>query len=190
MKNLFLAFLVFGSTLSGLVQVESGSKFINGTLRFDVLGNSEDTQTAFTFTPTFGYLISDQMALGGTLGVIVQPTGGNDNDLTLFLSPFVRRYFPIADDQFYFFLDGTLSLSFGSSAAGFGEFRSSEDALSISLMASPGFAYFPTERWSLDFTFTGFGLSFFDIGGEGDTITLFTIGATSFSPSLGFSYFF
>lgn len=188
----------FFSLVSGLIlfshcvaaQVTEGNKFINGTVRLLVLGNSEDTQTAFTLTPTFGYLISDQMALGGTLGVVVQPTGGNDNDLTIFLSPFVRYYFPIADDQFYFFLDGTLSLSFGNSAAGFGEFRSSEDAFSVGLAASPGFAYFPAERWSLDFTFTGFGLNFFDVGGEDGTTTLFTIGATSFSPSLGFSYFF
>lgn len=185
--SLVSGLILFSQCLSA--QVAEGNKFINGTVRLLVLGNSEDTQTAFTLTPTFGYFVNDQTAVGGTLGVLVQPTGGDD-DLTVFLSPFIRRYFPIADDQFYFFLNGTLSLSFGNSAAGFGEFRSSEDAFSVGLTASPGFAYFPTERWSLDFTFTGFGLTFFDVGSEDGTTTLFTIGATSFSPSLGFSYFF
>ncbi|MEM9833107.1 MAG: hypothetical protein AAF944_20905 [Bacteroidota bacterium] len=190
MKRIFLAFVFLLSVQQLHAQIAEGNKFINGTINLTVLGNSEDTQTAFALTPTFGYFINDQTAVGGTLGVLIQPTGGSDNDLTIFLSPFIRRYFPIADDQFYFFLDGTVALSYGSSAAGFGEFQSSEDAFSVSLVASPGFAYFPAERWSLDFTFTGFGLSFFDIGGEGGTTTLFTIGATSFSPSLGFSYYF
>lgn len=189
MKYFLLVALLVAGTLPGIAQIESSSKFINGTVRLTVSGSGENAQTAVVFSPTFGYFISDEMAVGGTLGIVTRPTGGDDNDLTVSLSPFVRRYFSIVDDKFYFFANGALSLSYGNSAAGFGEFRSSDEAFSVSLTASPGFAYFPSERWGLDFTFTAFGLSFFGIGEE-ETALLFTIGATTFAPSLGFSYYF
>lgn len=189
-RFLFLIFFWLVCSLPGIAQVESGNKFINGTINFLIAANDGDTQTVFTFSPTFGYFLDDRTALGGTLGIISQPAGNENNDFTIFLSPFVRRYFSIVDDTFYFFVDGSLSLSYGNSAAGFGEFRSSEDAFSVGLAASPGFAFFPAEQWGLDFSLTAFGLTFFDLGGEGGTTTLLNIGATTFSPSLGFSYYF
>lgn len=188
MRTLLLASVLLASTLSATAQVASGNKFANGTLNFSLINVGESTQSAFSFTPSLGYLISDRTALGGSLGILVRPDG-EDSDLTISLSPFVRRFFPIVDDQFYFFVDGMLSLSYGNSAAtSRGEFSSSEDAFSVGLSASPGFIYFPAERWSLDFALTGFELSFFGIGEN--TATLFNLGVTTFSPSLGFSYFF
>ena len=190
MKHALLVVLLLAWAVPGLTQVASGSKFINGTVHLSIISNSGNAQTSVTFSPTFGYFINDRTAVGGTLGVIRQFTENDTNSLTVFLSPFVRRYFSIVDDTFYFFVDGSLAFSYGNSAAGFGEFRSSQDALSVSLTASPGFAYFPAEQWGLDFTFTGLGLSFFNIGNDGGTTTLFSLGATTFSPSLGFSYYF
>ncbi|MEM6846289.1 MAG: hypothetical protein AAF632_29020 [Bacteroidota bacterium] len=191
MKRIFLAlvFLLFVQQLHA--QIVEGNKFINGTINLTVLGNGEDAQTVFTLAPTFGYFINDRTAVGGTLFILSQPgTFDEDRDFTIGLAPFARRYFSIVDDSFYFFAEGSVAFSVGNSAIGFGEFSSSESAFSVSLTASPGFAFFPAEHWGLDFTFTAFGLSFFNIGGGGGTTTLFTIGATSFSPSLGFSYYF
>ena len=188
MKYLFTMLLLFTIILPGIAQIEADSKFINGTVRLSVTGSGGNARSAVTFTPTFGYFISDELAVGGTLGIVSQPSG-IDNDLTIYLSPFARRYFSIVDDTFYFYANGELSLSYGNSAAGFGNFRSDTDALSVSLTASPGFVYFPSERWGIDFTFTAFGLSLFGIDEE-ETILLFTLGLTTFSPSLGFSYYF
>lgn len=188
MKTLLLFFVLFVGTLPGVAQVESGNKFVNGTANLTLIGNGEDTQSAIAFSPRLGYFFNDRTAVGGAVGIFSQSAGDSDGNLTVSLSPFVRRFFPIVDEQFYFFLNGSLSLSYGNSAAGFGEFSSSEDAFSVSLVVSPGFVYFPAERWSLDLAFTGFGLSFFDIGEN--TVTLFNLGVTTFSPSLGFSYYF
>ena len=188
MKYSLLVLLLLTSSLPTLAQVESGNMFINGTVSFAVVGNDGNTQTAFTFNPTFGYLINDQLAVGGSLGVVSQFS--DDNDLTVFLSPLVRWYLPIVDDKFYFLAQGSIAFSYGSSAAGFEGFNSSEDAFSVGLTASPGFTFFPAEHWSLDFIMSGLGLTFFDIGGEGGTTTLFSLGVTTLSPSLGFSYYF
>ena len=190
MKYVFLASFLLIGLWPAMAQVESGNKFINGTVRLTLVGANESTQTAFALNPTLGYFINDRTAVGGSLGVISQFSGNDSRDLTISLSPFVRRYFAIVDDTFYFFLDGSVGLSYGNSAVGFGEFSSTTDAFSVSLSASPGFVFFPAERWSLDFTLTGVGLSFYGIGREGGTTTLFTLGATTFSPSLGFSYYF
>ncbi|MEQ9438769.1 MAG: outer membrane beta-barrel protein [Cyclobacteriaceae bacterium] len=190
MRRFVLTFFVLALTLPAMAQVATGNKFINGTVRITVLGNNDNTQTAFSFSPTLGYFINDQMAVGGSLGIVRQSAGEDNNNLTVYLAPFVRRYFPIVDDTFYFFVNGSVGFSYGRSAYGFGEFTSTDDAFSISLTASPGFAYFPSERWGLDFTLDGVGLSFYGLGSEGGTTTLFTLGATTFSPSLGFSYYF
>ena len=158
MKTLMLINVFLLVTLSAAAQVAEGNKFVNGTLNITLLGNDGNTRTAVTVNPRAGYFISDRTAVGGALGIISQSGSGFDNNLTVSLSPFVRRFFPIADDKFYFFVDGTFSLSYGNSAAGFGEFTSSNDAFSVGLEVSPGFIYFPAERWSLDFSLTGFGL--------------------------------
>ena len=190
MKCTLVIILLLTGMIPAFAQVASGNKFISGTVNLSILGGGGNTQTAITFSPTFGYFIDDHLAVGGSLGVISQLTERSDADLTLYLSPFVRWYFPIVDDKFYFFADGSIAFSYGNSAVGLGDFRSSEDAFSISLAVSPGFAYFPAERWGLDFTLTGLGLSVFDVGGEGGALTSFTLGATTLSPSLGFSYYF
>ena len=194
MRNFFLILFLATLTLPALAQVESGSKFINGTVRISVLGDGDNTQTSFTFAPTLGYFINDQTAVGGTLGIVSQSVGNDgtnsSNNLTVYLAPFVRRYFPIVDESFYFFLNGSVGFSYGRSAYGFGNFTSTDDVFSISLNASPGFAYFPADRWSLDFMLDGFGLSFYGLGSEGGATTSFTLGASTFSPSLGFSYYF
>ena len=190
MKKILLAFVLLGIAIPSIAQIASGSKFINGTLRLTAVGGDGSGQTAFTLNPTFGYFINDRTAVGGSLGIISQSSENTDNNLTIFLSPFVRRYFTIVDDAFYFFVDGSVAFSYGNSAASFGEFFTNEDVFSLGLSASPGFAYFPAEKWGIDFTFTGLGLTFFGLGSEGGTTTLFTLGVTTFSPSLGFSYFF
>lgn len=190
MRNIFLTLFLAIITVPAMAQIASGSKFINGTVRISVLGNGDNTQTAFTFAPTLGYFINDQTAVGGTLGITSQSVGDDSNNFTVYLAPFVRRYFTIVDDSFYFFLNGSVGFSYGRSAYGFGDFTSTDDVFSVSLTASPGFIYFPADRWSLDFSLNGFGLSFYGLGSEGGTNTLFTLGASTFSPSLGFSYYF
>ena len=183
-----LFILWVASALPAWAQVESGNKFINGTVNLSIISNDGDAQTAFTINPTFGYFINDQLAVGGSLGLVSQFS--DDSDFTVFLSPFARWYFPIVDDRFYFYANGEIAFSYGNSAANFEEFRSSDDAFSVGISASPGFVFFPSERWGLEFTLTALGINIFNIGGEGDATTLFILGATTFSPRFGLSYYF
>lgn len=111
--------------------------------------------------------------MGGSLGITSQ-SFGDENNFGLSLSPFIRRYYPIVDDKFFFFLNGSVIFSYGSFNIGSTEVTG-DDIFSIRLNAALGFSYFPSERWSLDFTLTGFSLSFIDIGGEGGTTTLFKL---------------
>ncbi|MEM8968218.1 MAG: hypothetical protein AAGE93_17500 [Bacteroidota bacterium] len=182
MKNIFLAFISLLFIQQLQAQVAEGNKFASGTVNL-FLG---ENITQVVLAPQLGYFISDQTAVGGSVGVAYSSIGDGDN-ISLTLAPFIRRYFPIVEDKFFFFLNGSIVFAYGSYSIG-GLEVTGEDTFSISLNAAPGFIYFPSERWSLDFTLSGFSLNFISLD-ENPSVALL-LGASTASPGLGFSYYF
>lgn len=183
MKSLFLACLLMVTSMYTLAQVAEGNKFVNGTVNLALLGGNNNL---VVLAPEFGYFINDKTAIGGSLGVIYSWTD-NSNNVSVTLSPFIRKYFSIVEDKFFFFLDGRVTLAYGSFTVGDLDITGN-DIFSISLNAAPGFIYFPSERWSLDFTLSGFSLNFVNLI-ENPSVSL-NLGVSTVSPGLGFSYYF
>ncbi len=115
------------------------------------------------------------------IGVDMNYSSFNDGDNTsLGIGPFVRYYKFIADDKFAFTVDGVFSFSTDKTVVAGNSVSSNRFALGV----DPGFAYFFSPKWSLDLTLPG--ISYVSFEGGGSTIS---IGASTFSPSLGFRYF-
>ena len=79
-------------------QIEKGKMLIGGSL--DLV--SQEGQSATVFSPTFGYLFTDNIMAGTTLY-----TGGGSTQFV----PFVRYYKPLKEQIFGF---GTVSYNFSS----------------------------------------------------------------------------
>lgn len=189
MKNIVTLIFLFLISLSVHAQTEADAKFINGAFSISAVGGNGTSNVGVQVAPGFGYFIQDNIAIGGSIGIL-SSSFGNSSSTSIRLSPFVRRYWPIVENSFYFTLNGRISFMYGPSAAvGNIDLNSSDEVFSISLDASPGFVYFPAPNWSLDIGFSGLGLVFFGIGEEG-TSTGFSLGAESFSPAIGMSYYF
>jgi hypothetical protein len=157
-------------------QVAKGSMTVGGDV--SIINNSYTgggSSNSTSFSPSFGYFLSDQWLLGVALGITSSSTTGgllNGTSNTTAFTPFVRYYKFTSDDKFAFFAQG---------AVGFSSTTGQSSTTSISV--KPGFAYFFTPHWGLDFTLPGIAYS------SGNNTNSFGITA-SLTPSIGFRYYF
>jgi hypothetical protein len=105
------------------------------------------------------------------------------------IGPFARYYKYTSNENFAFF--GQASFLFGSGKTeltGGGDVKRSF----ISFDVSPGFSYFFTDHWALDFSLSLLSISSTDPNkdADDDNVTTVEFGVQSFSPSLGFRYHF
>lgn len=172
-KLIMIAF--FGMiALQGMAQTTAGTIALGGGFRFTT---NDPGTSSFTLNPSGAYFLKDNLAIGVDLNY----TSFNDGDNTsLGIGPFIRYYKFIADDKFAFTVDGGFSFISDKDVVAGNTVNSSTFALGV----APGFAYFFSPKWSLDFTLPG--VSYVSYEGGGSTIS---IGASTFSPSLGFRYF-
>ena len=68
------------------------------------------------------------------------------------------------------------------------ELTSSNEVFSVVVSLSPGFVYFPAERWAINLILNGVSLGLYGIGEE--TVFGLSVGAGIDSPNLGLSYYF
>jgi hypothetical protein len=177
-------------------QTEAGKKFIGGQIQIQSTF-SEDRNGVKIFrydiSPYAGYFIRDHLSIGGGISFsnIKVEIESNDyeyinQNLTIFAAS--RYYIPIGEaKKFYAYLQGSLSYSRGKT-----ENTDATQELLIrryTLNISPGFTYFPSPRWGLELDFSGLSFNVFDIK-DRDNYTSLTLGADSFAPSLGVSYYF
>lgn len=94
-----------------------------------------------TIKPVAGYFISDRLAVGSALGLATARLNGS-RYASLQLSPFVRYYFPAANDKISFLLEGSSLYNFLRTA---GNYTSS-----LRISASGGINYFLTPQLALE----------------------------------------
>ncbi len=177
-------------------QVSQGNLFFGGS--FKVASEtqqrpSEDIRTVeFTFAPSAGYFITDNLALGLNVALFSGKEddgfGGDDKYSTIGVGPFARYYKFTSNEKFAFF--GELGTLFGTAKFrpdGQNETKSSF----FSVYLSPGFSYFFNEHWALDLSLQGisFAGSDPDKDDDNDKTTNITFGLSSFNPTLGFRYY-
>jgi hypothetical protein len=112
------------------------------------------------------------LLLGAALGVTNTSVSGAASNNTFSIAPFIRFYKFTADDKFAFF---------GQGAVGYSTQTGQSSVVSITVR--PGFAYFFTPHWGLDFLLPGLTYS------NGNNTTTFGLTA-SLTPGLGFRYYF
>ncbi len=197
MKRNILLLLFLSVCISSFAQTTQGTVAVGGGVSISTT-NQEDPDddfktTRFTFTPTAGYFLADGMELGLMLNLstLKYEQGSADQKQTnVGIGPYFKYYIFTANENFAFTLNA--SAVFGSTKVS-PVVGDDVKGTSFNLAISPGFTYFFTEKWGLDFQLQG--ISYYtrdpntDGDAEDDRESGFTFGASSFSPSLGFRYF-
>lgn len=194
-KSLIVACaLVLGTTLT-YGQTSSGNMMVGGGLEFESVSyknGSSNNESNVTFSPSFGYFVSDNLAVGATLvvGSYRDGTGSGKTVTSRFgLGPFARYYIPTSNDRFCFFGQAQLTFISGKTDPPSGRVTKSNE---IDFALSPGFAYFFNDHWAVEFAIRGFGIRSVnpDTDEDDGKYTEVGFGLNSLSPSIGFRYHF
>jgi hypothetical protein len=91
-KSVFLAFAMLFSFTLAFAQTEKGNMLLGGTAGFDVQFEDPDNLITIDVSPTIGFFVADNLALGGAL--TLGTTKAGDFSLTNYgIAPFGRYYF-------------------------------------------------------------------------------------------------
>jgi hypothetical protein len=154
MNKLFaLAFLGLTSSIAHAqtTPLIKGRGLLSGSIgyRSDKYRGS-DNQDTFNFTPTIGYFVADNLALG--LNGNLQLLGGNSSVFgqnSYSVGPFARYYrFVGGSDKFALYGQGSIGYSHYSGGFNFGY-----------LGITPGLAFFPIPRFGLEASLRGLSYS-------------------------------
>jgi len=176
-------------------QISSGNMMVGGDLTFTSeshQGGSANDVSSVTFSPAFGYFISDRFAIGTSLSLSSSRTGtGADKTVrsSFGLGPFARYYLTTSNENFAFFGQAQISFASGKTDPPSGNVTRNN---SITFALSPGAVFFFNEHWALEFALRGFSISSRDpnTDNDNDKVTRVELGLNSFSPTLGFRYHF
>jgi opacity protein-like surface antigen len=174
-------------------QTSSGNMMVGGSLRLfsNSYPDSDNDNSSTTFSPSFGYFIMDNFAIGGllTLTSAKSDNGATDTKATSFaIGPFARYYKFTSNEKFAFFAQAGLTFGSGKTDTGAGDIKSSQITFNI----SPGFEYFFTEHWGVDLSIRGFEFQSIDPNKDvdDDKNNRITFDVSSLSPTLGLRYHF
>lgn len=192
MRNFAIIAILVLFTTTVKAQTAKGNMVIGGSFRFS--SNTQQTtnddlkSSSFGISPSFGYFVSDNFAVGVNGGFNSINYSNDDKQTSFNFGPFVRYYKFIADDKFAFTADAGFGFGSGKYDS---ELNVDSKTSSFNLYVSPGFAYFFSPKWSLDFQLQGISYSRNDPNKDvdNDKNANFTFGVSSFNPSLGFRYF-
>jgi outer membrane protein len=147
---------------------------------------------SFTFSPSFGYFVSDNLAVGAELSISSGYSEVNDvrnNNSSLGFGPFIRYYKFTSNEQFAFFGDASILIGGGKQENG----QNDPNKTGFFRFAiSPGFTYFFNPHWALELSVAGISFQAVDPNKDNDNDEQrnFTFNVNSFSPNLGIRYHF
>lgn len=161
------------TSIAAKAQTDKGTMSIGGDISYQTTSFSGGgSSTTTSLSPSFGYFLSDRLALGLSLGISNTSTTGSPSTSTTSIAPFIRYYKFTSENKFAFFVHGQIGYSTTTGQSGV-----------TSVSVRPGFAYFFTPRWGLDFLLPGLTLA------SGNNTTDFDLTA-SLNPGIGFRYYF
>jgi hypothetical protein len=150
-------------------------------------GGEDIKTTTFEFSPSAGYFVIDNLAVGLDLSFSSE-TQEDDKESSFLVGPFARYYKFTSNEKFAFY--GQTGFMFGSlkdEPDGADETKGSL----FNFYISPGFSYFFNEKWALDLRLQGISYTSYDPNkdNDDDKRSEFTFGVEFFNPSLGFRYY-
>lgn len=210
MKKLLLSlFAVSALAFSTQAQTEQGTFMLGGNVGFNTskVDGAAKSNIDFNIVPSVGYFVSNDFAIGTGIGYetskyytvasSANTTAGSSTKTNAFVvSPFARYYKGI-NEQFKFFGQLSVPMSFGNTKMGDGNGdnlqKVSKDN-NVGVALSPGFAFFPSKKFGIEFSVKGISYNdanYKDANGNKLTGTKeFSIGANFFNPNLGVQFFF
>jgi hypothetical protein len=194
MKKTITFLLCIISLYAAKAQTAAGNMMVGGSLIYAsrATDGGDQKENDLIFSPSFGYFISDNLAIGGEIRLVSSSDDVGAENLKsseFAIGPFARYYKYTSNENFAFF--GQASFVFGSGKsdlASGGDIKRS----SFTFDVSPGFSYFFTDHWALDLSLSLLNIRSEDPNkdADDDNITTVEFGFSSFSPSLGFRYHF
>jgi opacity protein-like surface antigen len=194
-KSFILVTAFVFATIFVQAQTSSGNMMIGGSIAFTSVareGGSVNDASSFTFAPSFGYFVSDNLAIGTSLTLASSRTGTGSAktvESSFGVGPFARYYKFTGNERFAIFGQAGLSFASGKTDPAFGNVTKNN---SITFSLFPGAAYFFNEHWAMELAITGFVISSADpnTSNNDDKVTRVDFSLHSFSPSLGLRYHF
>jgi outer membrane protein len=187
----FFSICVLAAGVAGYAQAQTSAGNIGYTSQKQETGGDDQTRNTFSFTPSFGYFVADNFAVGLNLEYSSEKDENLDvidtKTSTILFEPFARYYIFTPNEKFAFFAEG--GLGFGSTKVDPDQGDETKSG-TFRFRVSPGFAYFISDKWSLDFELSGISYTTYDRNKDvdDDKYSVFTFGVDSFNPTLGFRY--
>lgn len=195
-KKLAVLAMLLASAVVSYAQLGQGTIMLGGGIGFSAEKEqnpgADSRYTEFSLSPEVGFFVADNFAVGLAFGVRSEnnePARGTQTKVTSFgVGPFARYYIPTGNDKFSFFGDARFNASFYKSKP---DNSDADKGGSFGASISPGFAFFPTENWSIDFSLSLLSFQSIDPDrdSDNDKQTEFNFGFDSFSPTIGIRYF-
>lgn len=203
MKKLLLSLIAVSAlAFTTQAQTEKGKFSLGGNVQFstDKARGADKSDVNFTVLPTVGYFVADNFSVGTAVGYTFSKNYTPATPTVLksqafVVAPFARAYKNITD-QFKFFGQLSVPMAFGNNKVsvdnGDNYTKVGKDN-TVGVALSPGFAFFPSKRFGIEFSVQG--ISYNDatakdandnkIGGDKN----FTIGANMLAPKIGVQFY-
>jgi len=201
MKKLLLSLIaVAGLALTTQAQTEKGTWTLGGDVELNtgkVDGNPK-SDVSWLVEPTVGYFVSNNFEVGTGIGYSYDKSYSaiaSFKNTAFVVSPYARAYKNITD-QFKFFGQLSVPMSFGKDKIGDANgdnFAKTGSENNIGVALSPGFAFFPSKRFGIEFSVNG--ISYNDTRNKdanGDKLydsKDFSFGANFFTPKIGVKFY-
>ena len=203
MKKLFLSIaLLSGFAFAGKAQTEKGKFLVGGSASFSSTKSDADGAKAsedLRAIPNVGYFVANNVAIGTGIGysytksTVGFAAGQNESFV---VSPF-GRYYVRLNDQFKFFGQASVPMAFGTLKAVDVDGETGDKvgtSTSIGVAVSPGFAFFPTKKIGIEFSFQGASYTNYRVKNKDDNDLkgagkdAFSVGSSFFTPQIGVQF--
>lgn len=172
---------------SGSMGLAKGDVYLSGTLNFSNEKTGNDKTNQFTVAPGLGYMVTENIALEGSLGYISSTveTAGVETKNTGFGVGVGAKYYFTPADKFSLSVGG--NISYTSIKQEVGAFDATVKQIGLNIPV--GLHYFVSNNIALTSTWGGLGYSSNDNGGNGaDETNKFNIGLDLSAITFGMIY--
>ena len=208
MKKLLLSLLTISAlAFSVQAQTEKGTWTVGGDVELNTNKQSgaPKSNVNWNIAPSVGYFVAHNIEVGTSIGYYYSKYytnlagGGNTTyasvKTTLFeVSPYARVYKNITD-QFIFFGQFSVPLSFGNNKNGdaIGSSALSDKNHTVGVALFPGFIFFPGKRFGIEFSVNGISYNTQHYNNSDGSLfsntKTFNIGANFFTPKIGVKFY-
>lgn len=188
-----LGALIFFMLISSGVfaQLQQGTVILGGKIGLSsqktTYPSTPDNKTnTYTFGPRLGYFVEDKFLLGADIQFSKTDNTALENRTsnTFRIGPFGRYYVPLAN-SFLFYGEASVYYQNQETESGTDPFHGKIGYKGFGTYVSPGFAFFPARKVSIELQFEGISYNRLREKDLGSKVSVFSLGTNFFTPSIG-----